>query len=105
MIETTRNIDIGRRAFRVLLCVSILAACSEADGTRPDWRSRGVVISIDTLTRFQTMTGWEAVAQAGQDEPQYRTWRDVLITQAVDDLGINRLRLEVNSGAESDTDH
>ncbi len=52
-------------------------------------------ITIDPGTTFQTMVGWEAVAQAGQTAcTGFQTYKDSLYDQAVNDLGINRIRLE-----------
>ncbi len=55
-------------------------------------------------TRFQTMNGWEAVAQAGQGIAQYPLYRGQLLSLA-SDLGINRLRVEVHAGAENPNDN
>lgn len=58
-------------------------------------------IVVDTRTHFQTITGWEATAQAGQsDSPAFARYRDDLLTRAVRDLGLTRLRVEIRSGAE-----
>jgi len=52
------------------------------------------------------MSGWEAVAQVGQDEPGFAAFqRGALFDAAVNDLGINRLRLEIRAGAENTVDH
>lgn len=64
-----------------------------------------VAVSVDTLARYQVMTGWEAVAQAGQEEPGFPGWQAEALDLAVSSLGINRLRLEVRSGAENPVDH
>jgi hypothetical protein len=56
-------------------------------------------------TRYQTIIGWEATAEAGQTEvPTFSSYRDQLVALAVDDLGLTRLRLEVKSGAENPRD-
>ncbi len=57
-------------------------------------------VAVDTTARFQTMTGWEATAQAGQGNARYARYRDTLIALAVGDLGLNRIRLEVRSASE-----
>lgn len=63
-------------------------------------------ITIDPSKKYQTITGWEATAQAGQiDSPVFDTYKDTLFDQAVNDLGINRLRVEVMSGAENPVDY
>lgn len=62
-------------------------------------------VVVDATTRFQTMSGWEATAQSGQDRPTFLSYRDRLFDQAVDDLGIDRIRVEVRSGSESSSDN
>jgi hypothetical protein len=76
--------------------------CDNPSATPPP---PSVVITIDTLTRFQTMDGWEAAAQAGQRNVGFDGWKSSLFDQAVNDLGINRLRVEVYAGAENPSDY
>ncbi len=60
------------------------------------------VITLNPGVKYQTITGWEAVAQAGQfDCPGFSQYSDKLFDQVVNDLGINRIRLEIQSGAEN----
>ncbi len=62
-------------------------------------------VTVDPATRYQTITGWEATAQAGQRFPaSFSLYRDALFDAAVDDLGINRLRLEIKAGLENRRD-
>ncbi|HSM16763.1 MAG TPA: carboxypeptidase-like regulatory domain-containing protein [Gemmatimonadales bacterium] len=68
----------------------------------------GPVIAVVPTAALQTMTGWEATAQAGQDECDpvaFANYRNPLYDRVVTELGINRLRLPVRSGAENPTDH
>ncbi|MDX2260717.1 MAG: hypothetical protein SFU84_03360 [Gemmatimonadales bacterium] len=51
------------------------------------------------------MSGWEATAQAGQEEPGFDGWKNALMNLAFNDLGINRIRLEIYSGAEQPIDY
>src|SRR5205823_5488759 len=55
------------------------------------------LISINAAKKFQTINGWEATAQAGQDvsEAAFRLYRRRLFRLAVNDLGINRLRVGI----------
>ena len=62
-------------------------------------------VRVDAAVVHQTMTGWEATAQAGQDDPGFAGWRNQLLDLAVSDLGINRLRLEVRAGTENTRDY
>ncbi len=76
------------------------------------------VILLDASTRYQTITGWEATAQAGQLAcdpsdfggdpivcPAFRNYQDALLDAAANDLGINRLRVEVFPGIENRVDY
>lgn len=62
-------------------------------------------ITVDTTIRFQLMTGWEATTQVGQAEPGFAGYQTELMDLAANDLGINRLRLEIASGAENTVDY
>lgn len=58
-------------------------------------------ITINPNTRFQTMAGWEATAQAGQsDYGDWNLYKNNLMDQVVAD-GIDRLRLQVRYDTES----
>lgn len=64
------------------------------------------VITLDPKITYQTIEGWEATAQAGQYEcPSFSVYKDHLFDLAVNDLGINRLRVEINSGIENPVDY
>lgn len=63
-------------------------------------------IKLDPNRKYQKMTGWEATAQAGENNsPAFAKYRDQLFDRAVNDLGINRLRLEIKSGTENPVDY
>ncbi|MFN0277197.1 MAG: hypothetical protein ACKVRN_01205 [Pyrinomonadaceae bacterium] len=63
-------------------------------------------ISLLPLIRFQTMRGWEAVAEAGQFySPAWNNYKNALLDQTVNDLGLNRIRLEIKSGIENPVDY
>jgi hypothetical protein len=50
--------------------------------------------------------GWEAHGQSGEDDdPDFPLYKDSLLVRAACDLGINRIRLEVQSGQENPTDN
>jgi hypothetical protein len=52
------------------------------------------------------MKGWEAVAQAGQNNSAaWNSYKNQLLDSAVNDLGLNRIRLEITSGAENPVDY
>jgi hypothetical protein len=62
-------------------------------------------ITLNPAITYQTMSGWEAVAYSGQDTPAFPNYKDALFDLAVNEAGINRVRLEVRSGAEYDHDN
>jgi hypothetical protein len=76
-----------------LLFSSLLAASCQTPTSSP------AIVLLDASTTYQTISGWEAVAQAGElDFPNlFPKYQASLFDQAVNELGINRLRLEVNS--------
>lgn len=62
-------------------------------------------IKIDARQKFQTISGWEATAQAGENNSAaFEKYKDELFEKVVHDLGVNRLRLEIRSGAENPSD-
>ncbi|HKQ77201.1 MAG TPA: hypothetical protein VJ810_26120 [Blastocatellia bacterium] len=66
-----------------------------------------VVITLNPGVTFQTMLGWEATAQAGQFafRTAFSKYKDPLFDAAVNDLGINRVRLEIQNGVENPVDY
>ena len=62
-------------------------------------------ITVDTSARFQQMVGWEATAQAGQGTAQFDGYQSELMDLAANDLGVNRIRIEIASGAENTVDY
>lgn len=64
----------------------------------------GPIITVDLATRYQTLSGWEATAQAGQAQPGFLAWQSELMDSAVA-LGITRLRIELASGTENTVDY
>ncbi len=63
-------------------------------------------ITVDAATKFQTMNGWEVIVSdlpmAGEANAALTP---KLLDAAVNDLGINRLRLELPSGVENSHDY
>lgn len=80
-------------------------ALQQAPLASPAARQSTAVVTVDTATRFQRMSGWEANAQAGEAEPGFVGWQAELMDLAANDLGINRIRVELRSGAEHRVDH
>ena len=52
------------------------------------------------------MRGWEATGEAAQlFSPAWNNYKNALLDQAVNDLGLNRVRLEIKSGIENPVDY
>lgn len=63
-------------------------------------------ITLLPAVKHQKMIGWEMTDQAGQfDSPAWNNYKNSLLDQAVNDLGLNRVRLEIKSGIENPVDH
>lgn len=104
-----------RPLFASLLTIGIISCGGSHDSSghtdssdqpsSPLGPSPSTVITVNPSTRYQTMTGWEATAEGGQnDVASYPAYRAKLLDLAVNTLGINRLRVEVKSGAENPVD-
>lgn len=65
------------------------------------------LITLDAATTYQTLGDWEATAQAGQVEHAslFQKYRDALYPLLINELGINRVRLEVRSQSENPVDY
>lgn len=101
------------RALAAIVVLSSALSCSSSNdgGTGPgpdpdpDDQVLGPVISLDQGTRYQTISGWEATAQAAQHLPGFSQVAGAVFDMAVNDLGITRLRVEAYSGIENDRDY
>lgn len=70
-----------------------------------------ISITLDSSIKYQTMVGWEFALQAsaekdsmtGGPNPFFDLYKDTLFDLAVNDLGLNRVRLQLRSGSENDT--
>ncbi|UCG59071.1 MAG: SBBP repeat-containing protein, partial [Phycisphaerales bacterium] len=64
------------------------------------------MIRLDPGTTYQTITGWEATAWvAPPGDAAFPNYRDTLFDLLVNDVGFNRVRLEVRSGVENTNDN
>ena len=66
------------------------------------------VIDVIPSVQHQTITGWEGHVQSGQLEcnaTAFAIYRDQLFDRAVNELGLNRVRLEFRSGMENPVDY
>ncbi len=69
-----------------------------------------VEVTIDPAKRYQTMSGWEVtvyLTQFGKAQnhfdPSWHQYQDQIIDTLVDDIGVNRVRLELCSNSENST--
>ncbi len=66
----------------------------------------GATITVDTGTQYQNMIGWEATTYVCEaDDPAFPNYKDTLFDLLVNDIGINRVRVEIRAGVESDNDN
>ena len=63
-------------------------------------------VTLDDADTLQTIRGWECTIYIAEPcTPHFDALRDTILTLSVDDVGINRVRLEIRSGVENTTDH
>lgn len=72
----------------------------------------GADIRVDPSRRYQTLSGWEVPIRGWEQDKvndrydgSWREARNEVARALVDDVGVNRLRLEVRSNAENRTDY
>jgi hypothetical protein len=104
--------DVRTKAMRHAALLLALLACQESPGSAgpdtPDGDDANAHprITLNGSVRFQTIVGWEGVAQAGQaDISFFPTYRDAVYDKLVNELGINRLRLEMRANTENPQDY
>jgi hypothetical protein len=120
--RTTRSLDLSRSRsnFGIPILVVLLLVHTFLIGTYPDFEGRGekalvdgdptphadAGIVVDPGIQHQTIAGWSATAWAAQDgNPAFANYSDDLFDQAVLDLGLNRLRVEIRAGVENPEDY
>lgn len=110
--------QVNRLAALVSLALVLMTAgCSGADeptshgpptdSVPPPPPPTGLVIQVYPDVEHQRMTGWEAVAQIGELEcnrTAFQLYRNPLLDAVANDLGLNRLRIQLRSGAENPVD-
>jgi hypothetical protein len=91
---------------KALLLAIALAACESA---APQARTQ---VTINPQQTFQTMSGWEVTArlwEQNKDENRYdAAWlsvQDEILDRLVNDVGVNRIRIEIRSGMENPIDY
>ena len=81
-----------------LLAASIVVACKLVPSSQ-------TIIRIDADKTYQTMTGWESTSYAYQQSPAFVNFIAQVLDGAVNEVGINRVRLEIRSGVENAQDN
>ena len=83
-----------------------------AFGGYTDADSDPAEIMVDPARTYQTIKGWEATARLWETnkeedryDPSWLGFRDLIFDRLVNELGINRVRLEIKSGAENPVDY
>jgi hypothetical protein len=81
-----------RIKFLFSIILVTVTTCSALNAQEPAF------ITLNPGTKYQTIIGWEAVQQSGEyDCPGFNSYKDALFDAAVNDLGINRLRVEIGA--------
>jgi len=63
-------------------------------------------VTIKPDIEYQEMTGWEATSYVCEPgDPAFANYRDTLFDRLVNEVGINRLRVEIRSGVENANDN
>ena len=83
---------------KFLLIITVFVSVVTAPWLTVSAPQEGVIL-INPKTTYQTMIGWEATDQAGQREyrAKWLKYKDQLYDLAVNDLGIDRVRLQVKA--------
>ncbi len=103
---TRKNILFAAAFMLTSLILMGCNASTQLPGMAQPQPQKVVSVTLDPDISFQTITGWEATAQAGQIEcPSFDQYQGELFDRAVNEMGLNRIRLEVRSGAENPVDY
>jgi O-glycosyl hydrolase len=70
------------------------------------------VVTVNPSETYQVMKGWEVTARLWEQDkrrdrydPSWLRYRDLIFEHLVNELGINRIRIEIASGAENPVDY
>jgi O-glycosyl hydrolase len=97
---------------RLIATSAILVAFAVAAWGRSVATDQDAVIAVDPTKTYQTMKGWEASARLWEQDkerdrydPSWRDHQDEIFRRLVNELGIDRIRIHLKSGAENPTDY
>ncbi|MBI3471692.1 MAG: hypothetical protein HY013_10070 [Candidatus Solibacter usitatus] len=98
------TVSLRRYGLWLLPPLALLAACILWTTLRA--QQQPAVITLNPSIRYQTITGgWETTDFAAQgdkgENPAFPLFKDALFDQAVNDLGLNRVRLEIRASTEN----
>ena len=97
------GVSVGTATLRATIGESTATAPIHVTAQAPN----GPVIQVTPSVTYQTMTGWEGAAQTGEIEcnrQAFSIYRVSLLDRLVTELGINRVRLPLQSGIENPVD-
>ena len=88
----------GTLAILVAGAIIFISGSSDAVG-----EPATTTITLKPDTEYQIMRGWEATADVaeGKQRQVFDLAKDAMLDSIVDEIGINRVRLEIKSGAEN----
>ncbi len=85
----------------VILSGPIANGLSQAQNTQTE-------IQVDVEETFQTMTGWEVTARLWEGnkvmnrfDDSWKPLKDEIFDRLINEMGVNRIRIEIRSGAEN----
>lgn len=103
--------DAGRVTGIAPGAATIVASADNRQGTAAitvqERATSSGTITVDGTRNFQTMTGWEALAEIGQSEcdPRaYQSFKNGVLDRAANEIGINRIRIALRNGYENRID-
>jgi PKD repeat protein len=101
-----RTIEMNGSVIKsIILSIMLFGVGAMAGTVHISDAASNVVITLDPSISYQTISGWEATSQSGQEFPEFDNYKDTLFNLAVNDLGINRIRLEIRAGSENSKDY
>ena len=93
----------GISIIKIILLILLLVIVSS--GLRAESITIDASVSYNTLTGWEASAIWENVAADGFYTPKLEPFQDQIAAVAVNQLGLNRIRLEVDSGNENPVDY
>jgi len=90
----------------------VFALLAIAFSTSRLFAEQDAIITVNPLETYQTMRGWEVTIRAWETnkkldrfDPSWEAYREELAQLLANELGINRVRIEIKSGTENPVDY